>query len=86
MYDDTAFAIDPTHPEFKKTKAMTQLMDARIERKKQLKRSRKPAISKSKVSNLDKRLGLTGPDDGVDLKTDGMKLLGRSRKKHRSSK
>ncbi|KAF4738507.1 pre-rRNA-processing protein esf1, partial [Perkinsus olseni] len=38
MFEDTAFAIDPTNPEFKKTKAMTQLMDARIQRKKQLKR------------------------------------------------
>ncbi|KAF4671746.1 pre-rRNA-processing protein esf1 [Perkinsus chesapeaki] len=93
MFEDTAFAIDPTHPEFKKTKAMSQLMDARIERKKQMrKRSRKPTsgISKSKVSNLDKRLG-PAADEGeaaaaVDLKADGMKLLGRAKKRRRSSK
>ncbi|KAF4694783.1 pre-rRNA-processing protein esf1 [Perkinsus olseni] len=93
MFEDTAFAIDPTNPEFKKTKAMTQLMDARIQRKKQLKRSRNKAraaptttISKSKVSNLEKRLGPAVAEDGVDLKSDGMKLLGRSKKRHRSSK
>ncbi|KAF4658511.1 pre-rRNA-processing protein esf1, variant 2 [Perkinsus olseni] len=93
MFEDTAFAIDPTNPEFKKTKAMTQLMDARIQRKKQLKRSSNKAraaptttISKSKVSNLEKRLGPAVAEDGVDLKSDGMKLLGRSKKRHRSSK
>lgn len=38
IFDDSAFAIDPTHPEYKKTKGMSALLEEKVARK----RAKKP--------------------------------------------
>jgi len=49
VFDDSAFAIDPTHPEYKKTKGMNALLEEKVARKRAKKPKREAQLAEPSV-------------------------------------
>ncbi|KAF9568445.1 hypothetical protein CPC08DRAFT_654675 [Agrocybe pediades] len=82
LFEDHQFAIDPTNPHFKKTKAMSALLEERQKRQKELRGGQDESLpSKPKPSNIDNGKSLQTLVESVKRKSSTVDAPGQGKRR-----